>query len=382
MKNLIKKTAATTLSAMGILSAMPSAFCAPSGNNNSKGKIDPFHAMIVAKYLDNTKDISNLVMVNEKYKDLMEKFRFNPVEINSEEDLKKFPNIETLYIQEKENNYINTFPENSGVKRLIYFPGSFDSYKLEEILVCNDIMNDFYGYNSDWKKEVKSAKGALSDDYCVKFYKGEGEDYKEIVFLLSQIGGENLKNIYKYSDILDILEIKMPMYYGRLFKSASIPETVTSIGEAAFGDCHFLTNITIPNSVTSIGRYAFNNCFKLTNVTIPNSVTSIGEFAFNNCQRLTDVTISNSIESIENNTFDSCGSLTNVNIPNSVTSIGRYAFRDCSSLTNITIPNSVTSIEEDAFEDCQNLNHIEFNGMVYYSVNSFMEDFYAYRQAQ
>ena len=35
MKNFVKKTAATTLSVFGILSAMPSAFCAPEGANNN-----------------------------------------------------------------------------------------------------------------------------------------------------------------------------------------------------------------------------------------------------------------------------------------------------------------------------------------------------------
>ena len=47
--------------------------------------------------------------------------------------------------------------------------------------------------------------------------------------------------------------------------------------------------ITIPNSVTSIGKFAFGNCTSLTSVTIPNSVTSIRESAFEDCTRLKDV---------------------------------------------------------------------------------------------
>ena len=58
----------------------------------------------------------------------------------------------------------------------------------------------------------------------------------------------------------------------------TIPNSVTSIGNGAFGE-NQLTSVTIPNSVTSIGDYAFfrNN---LTSVTIPSSVTSIGDYAF------------------------------------------------------------------------------------------------------
>ncbi len=39
-----------------------------------------------------------------------------------------------------------------------------------------------------------------------------------------------------------------------------IPDSVTSIGDRAFYDCHRLTSINIPDSVTSIGKEAFSNC--------------------------------------------------------------------------------------------------------------------------
>lgn len=48
--------------------------------------------------------------------------------------------------------------------------------------------------------------------------------------------------------------------------------------------------MTIPNSVTTIGRAAFSGCTGLTSVTIPYSVTSIGESAFKYCSGLTSVT--------------------------------------------------------------------------------------------
>ena len=62
-----------------------------------------------------------------------------------------------------------------------------------------------------------------------------------------------------------------------------IPNSVTSIGYAAFRECSGLTSVTIPNSVTSIGGGAFYGCSGLTSVTIPNSVTSIGNYAFTLC---------------------------------------------------------------------------------------------------
>ena len=114
--------------------------------------------------------------------------------------------------------------------------------------------------------------------------------------------------------------------------SVSIPNSVTSIGDAAFYGCSGLNSVTIPNSVTSIGGHAFCSCSGLTSVTIPNSVTSIGDWAFQDCSGLTSVTI-----------------------PNSVTSIGYSAFRNCSGLTSVTIGNSVKSIDDEAFANCPEL---------------------------
>tara|TARA_Y100000991_G_scaffold202244_1_gene175912 strand:- start:1521 stop:4118 length:2598 start_codon:yes stop_codon:yes gene_type:complete len=148
--------------------------------------------------------------------------------------------------------------------------------------------------------------------------------------------------------------------------NVTIPSSVTTIGNGAFARTQ-LTNVTIPNSVTSIGIRAFVRT-PLTNVTIPNSVTGIGKSAFAYTQ-LTNVTIPNSVTSIGNGAFANT-QLTNVTIPNSVTSIGDFAFAR-TPLTNVTIPNSVTSIGNYAFADTQLTNVTIPNRDTYIADNAF-----------
>ena len=59
----------------------------------------------------------------------------------------------------------------------------------------------------------------------------------------------------------------------------------------AFGGCSSLTGVTIPNSVSSIGEAAFGLCQSFTSVTIPDSVISVGDAAFYMCDNLTSIVV-------------------------------------------------------------------------------------------
>lgn len=120
---------------------------------------------------------------------------------------------------------------------------------------------------------------------------------------------------------------------------------VTTIGNAAFRDSS-VTSVTIPDSVTSIHDSAFGFCSQLTNISIPNSVTFIGFSAFNSCTSLKSITLPSSLSTIQSYAFYNCGNLKTIRIPVSVTSIGNNAFADCPSLMTVTYPGSKTQWDD------------------------------------
>ena len=109
-----------------------------------------------------------------------------------------------------------------------------------------------------------------------------------------------------------------------------------------------LTSVTIPDSVTSIGEASFYGCSALTNVIIPNTVTNIGNSAFSHCSGLTSVIISDGVISIGNAVFSWCHGLSSVTIPESVMRIGEDAFRYCGDIRILLPFDYVGSVPDSA----------------------------------
>ena len=135
--------------------------------------------------------------------------------------------------------------------------------------------------------------------------------------------------------------------------SVEIPNSVTAIGDRAFGDATSLTSITIPNSVTTIGEMAFVRTTALKTVTFASgsALASIGTSAFSGASSLTSINIPNSVTSIGSSAFSGTNSLTSISIPSSVTSIGSYAFNNASELKSITFAGNAPSVGSRAFNN-------------------------------
>ena len=110
------------------------------------------------------------------------------------------------------------------------------------------------------------------------------------------------------------------------------------------------SNYTIPKSVSTIGDFAFGGSDDLQKIIIPNSVNSIGDGAFALCCRLESIIIPKSIKIIKQASFYGCKSLKNIDIPQSVTTIKKGAFYGCKFLPTYMIFDIIQRFGKEVFD--------------------------------
>lgn len=167
---------------------------------------------------------------------------------------------------------------------------------------------------------------------------------------------------------------------------------VTNLGENAFSNNSYLTNVTFREDAANLGSYTFSNCTALKNISVPNSIEYIGRGVLQGCSALetislpflgstsastsdafigwifgansalqniapntlTNVTLTND-SSIENRAFVGCSGLKTVRLNDGISKIGDEAFANCTSLKLLYIPSSVAACSSTAFTSCYKL---------------------------
>ena len=216
-----------------------------------------------------------------------------------------------------------------------------------------------------WSTEVteEDLKNAVEDEFGVKYSK----DWKRLLKAPTDLDG-----VYSIKKGVKIIANHAFSWCFYSLKSIIIPDSVTSIGDGAFSECHSLKSINIPDSVTRIGYSAFKSCGGLTSISIPPSVTTIEDGTFLGCHSLRNINIPDTVTRIGRSAFEDCDSLTSINIPPSLTTIEDGTFLGCHSLRNINIPDTVTRIEDYAFSECNSLKNINIpNGVTWIGDSAF-----------
>lgn len=142
-------------------------------------------------------------------------------------------------------------------------------------------------------------------------------------------------------------------------------ENVT-ICEKYISECLRGKTLTFTNEVTSLENADFRKV-EFSKIIIPDSVTDISGAQFGNNEYLKDVVLGKGITVLPDNIFEYCTLLSNINLKN-VTKIGDYAFRNAVALSEAEFSNKLQNIGEFAFSgsaltsvmlsDCENIIEI------------------------
>lgn len=256
----------------------------------------------------------------------------------------------------------------------------------ENDLVSHDATAKEYIVINSTPGGLKNAITAANKDYTkIKNLKITGEiNAKDFYFMrdsMEYLAALNLKEViirggqqtltggspgdYPYNDY----EMPYEALYGK--KSLNLivlPDKLTKIGIAAFGECQNLTgSINIPEGVTEIEVGAFFNCRALSgSISLPSTLKYIGRGydrwwyggVFTYCGFNSQLVLPNNLEKILGNAFEGCeGLYGELRLPEKLNELGDNVFRDCRNLSgSLSIPQDLHKIPNNAFEYCGSFN--------------------------
>ncbi len=253
-------------------------------------------------------------------------------------DALDYPDLQKYY-----NGYVKTLEIKPGITEIGYI--AFKEFKNMTQAILPDTVTKigsdaFYKCDSLQKINIPdSVEGLNSNSLSSKELKTAGPIG----------GGYNIE--FGWTDSIP----KYAFYGASYLEEVTLPESISRIEFCAFSYTDALKKINFPESLTHIGDFAFG-CCGLTRITIPANVTSIDRSAFSGIDTLkTAGPIGGGYDfefgwtdAIPDNTFSDCTALTKVTLPDGVTRIGSQAFY-LSGLKEISFPKNLTHIGESAF---------------------------------
>ena len=139
-----------------------------------------------------------------------------------------------------------------------------------------------------------------------------------------------------------------------------LPDTLKIINSCAFESCKNLTgSLIIPEGVTEVKTAAFGDCAFNGSLSLPSTLKKLGNGfestwyngTFTNCKFVGELILPESLEFIGERSFEGCSGLYgSLHLPDKLKEIRKRAFQNCKNLTgDITIPQGVKIISEECF---------------------------------
>lgn len=155
-------------------------------------------------------------------------------------------------------------------------------------------------------------------------------------------------------------------------KSVSLPATITKIDSSAFYNSQYLEKIEIDENnktfksvdgvlytydMKEISAYPENKAD--TEFTVPEGITSIGNAQFAFCKNLTKINFPSTLKVVSDFAFHNANKLTEVVLPEGVEEVGSCAFYRCTSIQKLTFPSTIKTISDSAFVGCTAITSVE-----------------------
>ncbi len=156
---------------------------------------------------------------------------------------------------------------------------------------------------------------------------------------------------YAFADTKHLQEVKITgvsTVSNNAFEGATalVKATVsgTDISDGMFRNCTNLHTVSISGAKV-IGKAAFYGCEKLESATLPTTLTTIGEYAFYGAG-LRAVVLPEGVTTIGDDAFRGCHNLNTVTLPSSLKTIGDHAFFDATALIEVINKSSIEVVTD------------------------------------
>lgn len=200
------------------------------------------------------------------------------------------------------------------------------------------------------------------------------EEFNEHIIIPSTYKGKEIK------------EVSSNAFSNTDIKSVVVPNSICSIGLAAFSGCSNLEKITLPfigggdvdvavNSgiEPNIFGYIFGTN-KFSGGIISGGRGETSSVCYYIPATLETVVITGGDVSI--GAFANCENITSITLPENITTIADYSFYNCKKLQEINITDTVESIGEEAFYNCINIENVYIDDVANWCGISFA-DYYS-----
>lgn len=292
---------------------------------------------------------------------------------------------DTRYTNADNNNTVITIPSNEGTNLITVV---HDDTKVEKLIIpkeISSILSDDYYETDFWLLQNYSSMTPNCPNLSEVIVSEQNTTYKAIDGVI-------------YTKDMKQLVYCPPGKTGKL----DIPEGVEKIGFMAFQECAKLTSISLPSTISSVSEGAFGGNKKLTSLkvsednpylmsknnvlfykkgeqlvayaggkknksySIPDGVKIIAPAAFQGCTNLKEIKFCKKLTHIANEAFRDCINLEKVQLQEGIQEIAAGAFMNCSSLKEMNFPEGIRGIYYDVFKGCNRLLDISIPSSIHY----------------